>query len=106
MGDMAASGGYYISCGADSIFANPTTLTGSIGVFGIIPNMKGLLNEKLGLTFDNVKTNENAGYISVNRPMTPYERRVIHMELADRNDVTTQSVGQDPDRKVTIKPYE
>ena len=94
MGDMAASGGYYISCGADSIFANPTTLTGSIGVFGIIPNMKGLLNEKLGLTFDNVKTNENAGYISVNRPMTPYERRVMKNNIEDTYTTFTEKVAK------------
>lgn len=94
MGDMAASGGYYISCGADSIFANPTTLTGSIGVFGIIPNMKGLLNEKLGLTFDNVKTNENAGYISVNRPMTPYERKVMKNNIENIYTAFTEKVAK------------
>src|SRR5690606_36871134 len=52
MGDYAASGGYYIACAADSIFAEPTTITGSIGVFGIIPNMNGFFNNKLGVTFD------------------------------------------------------
>ena len=55
MGDYAASGGYYISCMADSIFAEPNTLTGSIGVFAIVPNMKGFFNNKLGITFDGVK---------------------------------------------------
>src|SRR6186713_3223812 len=55
-GDVAASGGYYISCGADSIFASPTTITGSIGVFGIIPNMESFFKNKLGITFDGVKT--------------------------------------------------
>lgn len=94
MGDLAASGGYYISCGADSIFANPTTLTGSIGVFGIIPNMKGLLNNKLGLTFDNVKTNENSGYISVNRPLTEYERKVLKNNIEDIYSTFTGKVAE------------
>jgi len=61
MGDYAASGGYYISCMADSIFAEPTTLTGSIGIFGLIPNMNGL-TQKVGLTFDGVKTNDYASF--------------------------------------------
>ena len=60
MGDYAASGGYYISCAADYIVANPTTLTGSIGIFGMFPNMENLLTDKLGLHFDVVKTNNMA----------------------------------------------
>lgn len=55
MGDYAASGGYYISCAADWIVAEPTTLTGSIGIFGLVPNAEGLLKDKLGLNFDVVK---------------------------------------------------
>lgn len=77
MGDYAASGGYYIACAADSIIANPTTLTGSIGVFGIIPDFQKFFNNKLGITFDQVKTNQNSDYISVTRPMTPYEAKVM-----------------------------
>jgi len=77
MGDYAASGGYYIACAADSIIANPTTLTGSIGVFGIIPDFQKFFNNKLGITFDQVKTNQNSDYISVTRPMTPYESKVM-----------------------------
>ncbi|MCF8334235.1 MAG: signal peptide peptidase SppA, partial [Bacteroidales bacterium] len=100
MGDVAASGGYYISCGADSIFASPTTLTGSIGVFGIIPNMQGLINEKLGITFDNVKTNENAGYISVNRPLTDYERKVLKDNVEDTYNTFTQKVAKGRDMSV------
>ena len=76
MGDYAASGGYYIACGADSIFAQPNTLTGSIGVFGTIPNLKGL-NEKLGFSFDGVKTNKMSDAISVNRAFTPEERNIM-----------------------------
>jgi len=76
MGDYAASGGYYISCMADKIVAEPTTITGSIGIFGIIPNIKGL-NEKLGLTYDGVKTNKMSDAISVNRAFTPDERNLM-----------------------------
>ncbi|HEY1025965.1 MAG TPA: S49 family peptidase, partial [Sphingobacteriaceae bacterium] len=60
MGDLAASGGYYIACAADSIFAQPNTITGSIGVFGIIPNMQDFFSNKLGVTFDGVKTGNYA----------------------------------------------
>lgn len=76
-GDVAASGGYYIGCGADSIFVQPNTITGSIGVFGIIPNLQNLFNNKLGITFDGVKTGEYADIMSVNRPLTPAERAII-----------------------------
>lgn len=77
MGNLAASGGYYIACGANTIISNPTTLTGSIGVFGVIPDFQDFFRNKLGITFDMVKTNQNADYISVTRPMTPYEEKVI-----------------------------
>ncbi|MCJ0742929.1 signal peptide peptidase SppA [Pedobacter montanisoli] len=76
-GDVAASGGYYIGCAADSIFVQPNTLTGSIGVFGVIPNFQNLLNNKLGITFDGVKTGEYADIMSTNRPMTAGERFII-----------------------------
>jgi protease-4 len=62
MGGMAASGGYWISSPANYIFAEPTTITGSIGIFGLIPNLSGLVTDKLGVTFDGVKTNKYAGY--------------------------------------------
>jgi len=77
MGDLAASGGYYISAYGDKIFAEPTTITGSIGVFGMIPNAKKLLNDRMGLTFDEVKTNENAIGISIDEPMSDYQNKVI-----------------------------
>ncbi len=73
-GRYAASGGYYISCAANAIFAQPTTLTGSIGVFGTIPNAKHLLNEKLGVTFDDVLTNTNAEFLNITRPMNAFEQ--------------------------------
>ena len=81
MGDLAASGGYYIACAADSIFAQPNTITGSIGVFGIIPNMQKFFNNKLGITFDRVKTGEFADLGSVSRPLTDAERMIIQNEV-------------------------
>ena len=76
MGDYAASGGYYISCAADAILAQPTTLTGSIGIFGTIPNVKGLY-DKLGLSTDGVKTNKMSDAITLNRAFTPEERDLM-----------------------------
>lgn len=73
MGGMAASGGYYMSCGADYIVAEPTTLTGSIGIFGMIPDASQLLNEKLGLSFDVVKTNASADFGAMGRPFNEKE---------------------------------
>ncbi len=80
MGDYAASGGYYIACAADSIVANPTTLTGSIGVFGIIPNVQKLYKNKLGITIDTVNTNRSAD-MGINRPMTDFERNKIQKNV-------------------------
>lgn len=81
MGDVAASGGYYIACAADSIFAQPNTITGSIGVFGIIPNLQNFFNNKLGITFDEVKTGKYADLMSINRPLTLDERDLIQQEV-------------------------
>ncbi len=81
MGDYAASGGYYIACAADTILANPTTLTGSIGVFGIIPDMQSFFQNKLGITFDKVETNKNSDFMSVMRPMTSFEEKVITNQI-------------------------
>jgi protease-4 len=83
MGDVAASGGYYIASHADKIMVMPNTITGSIGVIGLIPNMKGMLNNKIGLTFDGVKTGEFADFIDVTRPLTPSEYRILQ-EGVDR----------------------
>lgn len=76
MGDYAASGGYYIACMADKIVAQPNTITGSIGIFGVIPNISGL-NEKLGITYDGIKTNKMSDAISINRAFTPDERNLM-----------------------------
>ena len=80
MGDFAASGGYYIACAADSIVANPTTLTGSIGVFGMIPNLQRFYENKLGITMDTVKTNKYAD-IGINRPLTSFEKNKIQKNI-------------------------
>jgi protease-4 len=77
MGDVAASGGYYISCAADTIVAQPNTITGSIGVFGLLMNLKSLMNNKLGITVDTVKTNHYADLGSAFRPLTQAERDII-----------------------------
>ncbi len=80
-GDVAASGGYYISCAADSIFASPTTITGSIGVFGIIPNMEGFFKNKLGVTFDGVKTAPYADLGAIYRPMSETEKQFVQQSI-------------------------
>ena len=80
-GDYAASGGYYMSCGADSIFAQPNTLTGSIGVFSIVPNMKKFFNDKLGVTFDGVKTGQYADMTTINRPLSNMENRFFQDDI-------------------------
>ena len=77
MGGTAASGGYYISCGADKIIADPTTVTGSIGIFGMIPDFSGLMTEKLGLHFDIVKTNEASDFGAMGRGMTAAEGEAL-----------------------------
>ncbi|RYY55056.1 MAG: signal peptide peptidase SppA [Chitinophagaceae bacterium] len=80
-GDVAASGGYYIAVAADSIFALPTTITGSIGVFGIIPNMESFFKNKLGVTFDGVKTADYAGSGTITRPMNEKEKTLIQAQI-------------------------
>lgn len=73
MGDYAASGGYYISCGADKIYSSPVTLTGSIGIYGLVPNAKGLLEDHLGINTSTVSTNRNADVPSLTEPLTPFQ---------------------------------
>lgn len=74
MGDYAASGGYYIAAAADTIMADYTTITGSIGIFGTVPNAQKLLKNKIGITEDYVNTNKNSNFLSVTRPMTQFEK--------------------------------
>jgi len=103
MGDYAASGGYYISCAADCIVANPTTLTGSIGIFGMFPNMEKLFSDKLGLNFDMVKTNKLADMGDLTRPFNAAESEIMQNYInngyklfvkrcADGREMTTEAI--------------
>jgi len=83
MGDVAASGGYYIAAGAKKIFASPTTITGSIGVFGMMLNAKGMLNNKLGITMDTINTGRLANIGSIARPLTAEERSIMQEGVED-----------------------
>ena len=94
MGDLAASGGYYISCGADYIFAEPTTLTGSIGIFGVIPCAKQLAEETLGVSTSVVKTNANGEFGSLLIPMTPYQRESMQAYVNRGYDLFTRRCAQ------------
>lgn len=100
MGDVAASGGYYIACAADSIFAQPNTITGSIGVFGIIPNMKKFFNNKLGITFDGVRTGKYAD-IGVTRPLSEDERMMIQLEVNQIYKNFTEKVAEGRQKRVS-----
>lgn len=100
MGNVAASGGYYIACAADKIYAYPNTITGSIGVFGIIPNMKEMFSKNLGITFDQVKTNPYADYMSVTRPMTDGEKKIITHSIENIYSMFTKHVAEG--RKMTV----
>tara|TARA_B100000795_G_scaffold85074_1_gene61782 strand:- start:2911 stop:4671 length:1761 start_codon:yes stop_codon:yes gene_type:complete len=99
MGDVAASGGYYIACDADKIYASPTTITGSIGVFGIMMNLEELYTDKLGLTFDQVKTNKFADLGSNNRPLSEEEYAIIHQSVVEVYETFTSKVANG--RKMT-----
>lgn len=94
MGAMAASGGYYISCGASKIFAEPTTLTGSIGIFGMIPDATELLTDKLGLSFDVVKTNNLSDFGAMGRPLNEAECRLMQGYVNKGYELFTGRVAQ------------
>lgn len=81
MGDVAASGGYYISCNAQKIFVEPGTITGSIGVFSVIPDFSSFMKNKLGVSFDRVKTADMADAPSVTRPMSDAEKVIVQHEV-------------------------
>lgn len=90
MGNVAASGGYWISTNADYIFSDANTITGSIGVFGVIPNMQKLFNNKFGITFDRAMTNNNADFIDVMQPLSPFQEAKIQQEVVEiYNDFTS-----------------
>ena len=94
MGALAASGGYYISCGANKIFAEPTTLTGSIGIFGMIPDATELLTDKLGLSFDVVKTNAHSDFGAMGRPLNESECRLMQAYINQGYELFTGRVAQ------------
>lgn len=93
MGDYAASGGYYLSCCADTIVAEPTTLTGSIGIFGLYPNVQGL-TEKIGLDFDVVKTNRFADFGTPGRPLNADESSLMQMMVNEGYDLFLERCAQ------------
>lgn len=94
MGDVAASGGYYIACGADRIYAQPSTITGSIGVFGVLPNAERFFKNKMGITFDRVTTNPYADMGSITRQMKDYEFNIIQREVDNIYDIFTSRVSE------------
>lgn len=94
MGGMAASGGYYISCSANRIFAEPTTLTGSIGIFGMIPDMSELMTEKVGVKFDVVKTHEMSDIGTMARPFNEKESAKMQQMVNRGYEIFTQRVAQ------------
>ncbi|MDO4510984.1 MAG: signal peptide peptidase SppA [Bacteroidales bacterium] len=93
MGDYAASGGYYISCGAHRIFSDPTTITGSIGIFGMIPCAQELFENKIGVNVEVVKTNENADFLAMgvfSKRMTPVQRQAMQNMVNDGYELFTK----------------
>lgn len=94
MGDYAASGGYYISCGADKIFADRTTITGSIGVFGMVPDLSGLVTDKFGISFSTVETNPNAAPATVLEPLTDAQKTAIQQSVENIYDLFTTRVAE------------
>ena len=100
MGGYAASGGYYISCPANYIYAEPTTITGSIGIFGMFPDFSGLLTEKLGVKFDEVKTNKNAGFGTMARPFNAEELAMLDQYIGRGYELFRKRVADGRHQKV------
>ena len=94
MGGLAASGGYYISCGANKIIAEPTTLTGSIGIFGMIPDASELLTKKIGVKFDMVKTNAMSDFGAMGRPFNETESKMMQAYINKGYELFTSRVAQ------------
>lgn len=94
MGNVAASGGYWISTSGNYIFADPTTLTGSIGVFGMIPNFQQFFNEKLGITFDKATTNKNSDFIDLMEPMSEFKYKKLQDQVVKIYDDFTTLVSK------------
>ena len=104
MGGYAASGGYYISCPADYIFAEPTTITGSIGIFGMFPDFSGLLTEKLGIKFDEVKTNKFSAFGTMSRPFNAEEMALLEQYIGRGYELFRKRVADG--RKQTTEQIE
>lgn len=94
MADYAASGGYYISCGADKIFAQPVTLTGSIGIFGLIPNIQTLMSDKLGINTSTVQTNANGNFPTIMEPMTEMQKSAMQAYVERGYDLFTSRCAE------------
>ena len=97
MGDYAASGGYYISCGADRIYADCTTITGSIGVFGMIPDFSGLVSDKLGITFANIESNPNAIFPNVMEPLSVQQLEALQHSVENFYEIFVNRVADGRD---------
>ena len=93
MGGMAASGGYYISCAANKIIAEPTTLTGSIGIFGMFPDPSELITQKIGVKFDGVKTNALSDFGAMGRPFNETESALLQSYIEKGYDLFTGRVA-------------
>lgn len=101
MSDLAASGGYYMAMGCDTIVAHPATITGSIGIFGLMMNTQKLMNDKLGITFDGVKTHEFADSPSTTRRMSDAEKQTIQNMVNDGYETFTSKAARG--RKMSIE---
>jgi len=104
MGGMTASGGYYIACNADYIYAEPLTLTGSIGIFGMFPDFSGLITDKLGVKFDEVKTNKHSGMGTLSRPFNEEEMALLNKYIERGYSLFRQRVADG--RKLTVEQVE
>lgn len=104
MGGYAASGGYYISCAANHIVAEPTTITGSIGIFGMFPDVSGLLTEKLGIKFDEVKTNKHAAFGTAARPFNAEEMALLEQYIGRGYELFRKRVADG--RKLSVEAVE
>ncbi len=100
MGGYAASGGYYISCAANYIYTEPTTITGSIGIFGMFPDFSQLLTEKLGVKFDEVKTNKHAGFGSMARPFNADEMALLDQYIGRGYELFRKRVADGRKQKI------
>lgn len=94
MSDVAASGGYYMAMGCDTIVAQPNTITGSIGIFGVLFNMQEFLNDKLGITTDIVETGELSNLFKVTRPLTDYEKSIIQYSVEEGYESFTRKAAE------------